>query len=211
MLIERLAGDRSKKSMLVASFDDGSSISVTPEQAADFALHSGKELSEDDYKRLKSALELRNSKAKAARMLGARDLSSREVEKRLAAGGATPEAAREAARWLEDIGAIDDARYASAIVAHYTKKGYGPARAKSELYRRGIPRELWDDALRSAEESPPGSAGAFLEKKLRGSTDKDDLRRASDALRARGFSYDAARAEIREYIENLDRPDEEEN
>jgi SOS response regulatory protein OraA/RecX len=46
------------------------------------------------------------------------------------------------------------------------------------------------------------AAYEFLVKKLRGSGDKDDLRRATDALLRRGFSYEEARAAVRSYIEN---------
>ena len=37
--------------------------------------------------------------------------------------------------------------YAGVIVRHYGAMGYGPGRVKQELHRRGVPRELWDEAL----------------------------------------------------------------
>ena len=41
----------------------------------------------------------------------------------------------------------------------------------------------------------------FLNKKLRGSRDKADLRRATDALCRRGFSYEEAKTAINRYLE----------
>ena len=145
--------------------------------------------------------EIERLRKRALRILGSRRLSSQEMEKRLVAKGETPEAARETVKWMEDIGVVDDVDYASAIVRHYSGKGYGTARIRDELFKRGIPRDLWDDAL-SGSDDPLEAACEFLEKKLRGSNDKDDLRRAADALCRRGFSYEDARRAVKAYLEN---------
>ena len=42
---------------------------------------------------------------------------------------------------------MDESAYAAAIARHYAAMGYGPGRVRQELQRRGIPQELWDDAL----------------------------------------------------------------
>jgi len=127
------------------------------------------------------------------------------MEKRLVEKGEPEEAAKETVKWLEDIGAINDASYAGSIVSHYSAKGYGDARIKDELYKRGIPREMWDDALSSIEESEADEAALrYLEKRLRGSTDKEDLRRVTNALCRRGFSYEEAGAAVKKYIQSVE-------
>ena len=150
--------------------------------------------------------ELRKCKARALRILGSRSLSAGEVEKRLVEKGESAQTAKEVVKWLEDAGYVNDAEYAESVVRHYCAKGYGLARIRDELYRRGIERDIWDDALSAAEETEPGGAAqGFLAKKLRGSTDKDDLRRAAEALGRRGFSYEEAREAIKSYIESVER------
>jgi len=149
--------------------------------------------------------EQSRSKVRAIRILGSRQLSSREMEKRLVGKGESEDTARDTVKWLEDIGAVDDAEYAKAIVSHYSSKGYGLARIKDELFKRGIPRDMWDDALTCIEDSDSDEAICrFLEKKLRGSRDKDDLRRVMEALCRRGFSYEDARAAVSRYLESID-------
>ena len=148
--------------------------------------------------------ELRSSRELALRILGSRSLSAGEVEKRLVRKGETEQNAKEAVKWLEEIGLINDAEYATMIVRHYSAKGYGLARIKDELFRRGIQRDMWDDALSVlGEADAPDAAARFLEKKLKGSGDKDDLRRAADALCRRGFSYEQARTAVANYVESL--------
>lgn len=186
-----------------AVFDDGTALRVTAAQIADFGLYSGLSLSDEDFCGLREGIERGSAKARALRIVGSRNISSRELERRLASKGERDEIASETVRWLEDIGIVNDAEYAGMIVRHYTGKGYGPKRVRDELYRRGIPRELWDGALEGLE-ADGGAAVEFLEKKLRGSDDKDDLRRAKDALYRRGFSSGEISSAVSRYIENLD-------
>ena len=142
-------------------------------------------------------------KDRALKILGSRNMSASDMEKRLIEKGESPENAAETVRWLIDIGAIDDENYAQQIVSHYCAKGYGIYRIKDELYRRGIPRDMWDEALEKIQDSDE-SALKFLDKKLKGSSDKTEIRRAMDALCRRGFSRDDAQRFIRQYIESID-------
>ncbi|MFR2332502.1 MAG: RecX family transcriptional regulator [Flavonifractor plautii] len=53
------------------------------------------------------------------------------------------------------------------MVRHYGAMGCGAARVRQELHRRGVPKELWDEALKQLP--PPQEAiEKFLCAKLRG-------------------------------------------
>jgi len=155
------------------------------------------------------AKEQDSAKTRALRILGNRDISTHEMEKRLIEKGESEETAQETVAWLVQIGYIDDSKYATQIVRHYSAKGYGVFRIKDELYRRGVPRDLWDDALGDIPDMSE-TAMEFLAKKLRGSRDKADLRRAADALCRRGFSYEEAGAAVSRYLEALEEAENEE-
>ena len=145
---------------------------------------------------------LESTKKRALRILGSRNYSEQEMLRRLVSKGEAEEDAAETVRWLVELGYIDDSNYATLIVSHYTQKGYGEARVKDELFKRGIPRDLWDEKLAVLNDSQTNDAALeFLSKRLRGSGDKDDLRRAKEALVRRGFSYDDANAAINRYLE----------
>jgi len=140
------------------------------------------------------------TKKRALRIMGKRNMSAADMEKRLLSKGELPEDVSATIQWLVDMGAIDDAGYAALILRHYSAKGYGHARVRDELFRRGIPRELWDDALLCMDDEESADAALeFLKKKLKGSIDKDDIRKASEALVRRGFGYDEARAAVNNY------------
>ena len=148
---------------------------------------------------------LESTKKRALRILGNRNFSEQEMQKRLTSKGETQENAEETVKWLVELGYINDSDYAALIVRHYSAKGYGLSRIRDELYKRGIPRDLWDERLAEINETDMlDTAHEFLRKKLRGSNDKNDLRRASDALVRRGFSYDDARAAVSRYLEEIE-------
>jgi regulatory protein len=77
-------------------------------------------------------------------------------------------------------------------------------RIQDELYRRGIDKELWEEALAELHETED-KAYDYLLSRLRGSApDKAALKRVTDALYRRGFSWDEIKSAIQRYNEALD-------
>ena len=104
---------------------------------------------------------------------------------------------------VEELGAVDDAAYAGVIARHYGGS-YGPGRVRQELQKRGIPRELWDDALAQLPDSA-GAIDAFLRSKLKGKApDRATLKKLSDALLRRGFSWQDIRPALNRLGEEID-------
>ena len=185
-------------------FDDGTELKTTLGIITERFIHSGMDFDEDAYNELVSACTLALSKARALRIINARPMSREELRKRLVEKGETPENAEECAEWLCQMGLINDTEYAGSVVRHYAAKGYGAGRIRSELYRRGIPRELWDDAMQELPEQDE-QIDALLRRRLRSDTpDRDELRRASDYLYRRGFGRDEIRAAIARYQDNFE-------
>ena len=170
----------------------------------DFHLRAGKELTAPELDTLRAASERSHCRQRALRIIGARAMSVKELTDRLKEKGESPENAEDAAAWLQEMHLLDDAQYAAMCVRHYAAKGYGAGRIRSELYRRGIPRELWDDALQELPEQD-AQIDTLLRRRLRSDTpDRDELRRASDYLYRRGFGRDEIRAAIARYQDNYE-------
>ena len=204
MTIESLTKLENRKNTYIAALDDGVKLRLTTEQVVLFGIHAGQEFSEEEFDSLREEIELNTTKARAIRALGSSNLSAGEMKRRLVRRGASTEASQKAVDWLEDIGLINDSEYAVMIAKHYSGKGYGIARIKDEFYKRGISRDLWDETLDAVSLNSSEAAIIFLHKKLRGSVEFDELNRARDALFRRGFSYEEAKAAIREYTESAD-------
>lgn len=194
MTIERIEASRHKKGRVLVFLEDGACLRITEQELLDFGLRSGDELDDKTLQRLKEAAGVSNVKATAADLVGKRAMSRRDLERKLQDRGASETEARYAAEWMEAIGAINDADYAAVLARHCADLGYGPQRVREKLYEKGVPRELWDDALDTLPDSA-GQIDAFLERKLRGRVpDQREKKRLCDALLRRGFSWGDIRA-----------------
>ena len=199
MRVEEVKKSQRKQGRFLVRLEDGGILRVTEDELLRFGLREGLELGEEELEALRASAKASRTKAAAARMIGSRALSKQELTRRLMKKGSDAGDAQAAADWLEEIGAVDDENYAAALVRHYGGKGYGPARVRDELRRRGVDRGLWDSAL---EEMP--EAAEILDHMLqkRGDlSDPKERRRASDALLRRGFSWEQVRAALGRYAE----------
>lgn len=203
MRVERVEASKHKKGRVLVFLGDGACLKITEQELLDFGLRSGDELDEETLKRLKEAAGVSNTRVAAADLIGKRAMSRRDLERKLQEKGASETEARYAAEWLEAIGALNDAEYAAALVRHYSRLGYGPTRVREKLYEKGVPRELWEDALEELPEDG-GQVDAFLRSKLRGRTpDEKEKRRLTNALLRRGFPWGEVKAAWRRLGEEM--------
>jgi len=139
------------------------------------------------------------AKERALAMLDRRDYSRKELLDKLIEKGEDAAEAEQAVERLAELGFVDDARYAPIIVRHYAAKGYGVQRVRQELQRRGIPRELWDEALGQMPVQDD-AVDRLLRGKLKGEApDRAALKKATDFLARKGYGWEEIRAAVERY------------
>ena len=194
MRIERIEASKHKKGRVLVFLEDGACLKITEQELLDFGLRGGDELTPAQLKKLKEAAGVSNTKATAADLIGKRALSRANLEKKLREKGASEAEARYAGEWLEAIGALNDAEYAAIVARHYGQMGYGPRYVQEKLREKGVPRELWEDALEHLPEAAE-QIDRFLSDKLRGQTpDPREKKRLTDALLRRGYGWGDVKA-----------------
>ena len=100
---------------------------------------------------------------------------------------------------FEELGVLDDGSYAALVARSYASRGYGEKKLRDELYRRGVPRELWEDALAGLDD-PAETLDRLLAARLKGrEPDREALKKASDYLARRGFGWQDIAAALRRY------------
>ena len=184
-------------------FEDGKRLKAPAFKVVELGLTPGAEVTPEAFLALENAQSLASCKERAVRILTASGLSKKELQKRLVQKGESGEDAEAAVAWLEELHLIDDLETAKQLVRSACLRGYGTARAKSILYEKGIPKELWDEAL---EELPEMDAAidTFLRRKLDGRTlDAKQIKKTVDALLRRGHSYHDIQAGLRRYEASL--------
>jgi len=187
--------------------DNGAFLSVEEGDVVRLALYTGMEVSQTLWKALTEAAGRNAIHIKALELLSRRSMSRRELVKKLtarsrnreAAPAVSPELAEETADWLEALGYLNDALYAQTVAQHYSAKGYGQRKIQDEFFRRGVPREYWEEALAEAS-SPEEKIDAFLRRYFRGNVpDRRERKRACDALARRGYRWEEIQEGLHRY------------
>ena len=200
MVIQELKPSKRVQGRWLAVLEDGSILRLGENEIIDFALCAGKELTEEEAEGLMASLHRSGLKEKALSLMARKPQSRKELERKLSQWEATQEEAAAICERMAELGYLDDAAYAAQVVRYYSAKGYGERKLRDELYRRGIPRELWDEALEGAAD-PSAAIEEFLRKKWRGTLPDDprELKKASDALARRGYSWSDIVEGLRRY------------
>ena len=189
MVIRELKPSDRVQGRWLAVLEDGSILRVSENEVIAFSLYTGKEIGEEEAERLLESLRRSKLKEKTIALLARKPMSRRELERKLGEWEAGEQEREEICVRMEELGFLNDREYAARVVRHYSAKGYGARKLRDELYHRGVPREFWEQALEQAADSAD-TIDAFIEKKLAGrEPDRKELKKISDALARRGYSW----------------------
>jgi regulatory protein len=135
---------------------------------------------------------------RALRHLARRDHSRAELSRKLAAHGEAEEIEAVIER-MGELGLQSDTRYAEAFVRGKAGR-FGASRLRSELARRGIDRDLIDEALAGeCVESESDRARAVLRGRfIAPPADAREWARQARFLQTRGFAPDLIRKLLKE-------------
>ena len=197
MRIGKIERSKQKQGRVLVYLEGGDLLRVTEDELLRFDLYTGLDITAETVVELQKCAARSETRLRAAHIISARALSRHELTKRLCEKGASEEDAEAAADWLEGIGALDDLAYARALVRHYGSSGYGAARIRDELRRRGVARELWDEALSDAPDAGETIARVIAAKTKGKTLDAKELKKLSDALLRRGFAWRDVKAALR--------------
>lgn len=189
---------QSSPGRLIVSFDNGEELRSTLGAVTELKLYSGKELDEADLEAFRRLSARFLAREKALELISRRPMSRKELMDKLTSKGETEDTAEYCAGWLEENGFIDEERYAAQIARHYAAKGYGAGRVRAELSRRGLNRELWDEAL-AAMPTGDDKLDRFIAARLKDPEDRDEIRKVSSALYRRGYSWEQIRSALARY------------
>ena len=147
MRIDSLKTTPDRAGRYAVQFSDGTLMRLYRQTVEDFALYTGKELSDEEMAALQEAASKMSAKMRAVRIVSASSVTKRDLEQRLVHKGEDPDQAKEAVQWMSDLNLLDDSRVAEQVVQRCISRGYGLQRAKQALYEKKVPKQYWDAAL----------------------------------------------------------------
>ena len=115
-------------------------------------IEKGTELSEDELKGIISEILYPRAVNRLMYLLSSRDMTRNELYEKLKNGKYPVEVCDKALKKMEEYGYVNDASYAHRFVECYMdRKSIG--RIRDELYKKGISRELADEAIAACEDA----------------------------------------------------------
>ena len=197
MRIETIERSKQEQGRVLVRLEGGDLLRITEDELLRFDLYAGLDITAETVVELQKSAARSETRLRAAQIISSRALSRRELTKRLGAKGASEEDAEAAADWLEGIGALDDLAYAKTVVRHYSGSGYGAAKIRDELRRRGVARGLWDEALTEAPDAGETIARVIAAKTKGKPLDERERKKLADMLLRRGFAWRDVKAALR--------------
>ena len=178
--------------------EDGEEIRSTLGVVTALRLYAGRELDAEGLEELRRESGRALARERALTLVSQRQMSAKELRDKLRQKGIEPETAAWCVDWLTERGLLDEAAYAAAVVRHYAARGYGAGRVRAELSRRGLPRELADEAM-EAMSGGQEKLDRLIAARLRDPGDRDEVRKLSASLYRRGFSSEEIRSALRRF------------
>ena len=162
----------------------------------------GREISDEELHECVQASDQKRCKDKALWLISFRDHSRSELLNKLKRHY-NEESCEKALDRLEELGLIDDGRFARRYTAdlinvkHLSERGI-----RQKLYEKGIDRDLIDEVLEEVVIDEEEQIRTIIEKKYaRSLSDEKGRRRCVNALARLGFGYGEIKSVLNKYID----------
>lgn len=199
MVIRELKPSQHVADRWLAVLEDGTILRLGECEVLDFNLYAGRTLTDEEAEAIQAAAQKSARKEKALSYAGGKPTSRRDLAHKLAQWGADEAEQQAVCDRLEELGVLNDEQYGALVTRHYAAKGYGIKKIQDELYRRGVPRELWADALAQLDD-PAETLDRLVAARLKGQEPtREALKKVSDHLARRGFGWQDISAALRRY------------
>jgi len=160
-------------------------------------LTEGSETDEEQLNQLLRDSHLIEAKRRALNMLSSRDYSGAVLAERLSRKTGT-ESAHAAVQRMQELGLIDDEKYALRCALQLFERGYAQRRIHFELQKRKLSDEVISDALEQIDFGDSAErAEQLLLQKFGSISDESARRKAASFLERFGYSYSDINTAIR--------------
>ena len=192
-----------RKKGLSALYIDGEfAMKLDTEVLLAYRFDVGREISDEELHECIQASNQKRCKDKALWLISYRDHSRSELLNKLKRDY-DEESCEKALDRLEELGLIDDGRFARRYTAdlinvkHLSQRGI-----RQKLREKGIDRDLIDEVLDEVVIDEEDQIRTIIEKKYaRSLSDEKGRRRCVNALSRLGFGYSEIKSVLREYTE----------
>ncbi len=182
--------------------EDGYAFSLSAKGIYDTGISVGKTYGAEAFEEIRCYAAEEKVFRRAVYLLGNRDYGSEELLRKLAAEGENGE---KAVARLVSLGYIDDVAYARKVIARYAPS-YGRRRVETELKKRFLSREVYEELLENLWDEAPETIREELCRRMRGQEirDRKEYQKMFAYFLRRGYDAEEIRQAFGEYKEDTD-------
>lgn len=186
-----------KNPQRVSIFIDGKyGFSLNLDQLAKYKLKNGDELTEADIKKYKKISEDGKLRERALAWLLNRPHSTREFLDYMRRKKADPDFAQKLAEDFSAKNYLNDMVYAKWLVELKVRAGKSDRAIAAELFKKGIGREVAEEALAGSQAAESERLRQMIDKKRKFSRYKNDDTKLAKYLTSQGFSYELVKRHL---------------
>ena len=179
-----------KNPQRVSIFVDGKySFSLSLDELVTHKLKNDIELSTTDVKKFKKISADGKLRARALEWLLNRPHSIREFRDYLFRKKAEPEMTDTLIKEYSDRGYLDEKKFAQWLIDFLKRHGKSNRAIRAELFKKGISRELVDQAMAGGEEDEDDRLRTIIDKKRKLPRYQKDSQKLAQYLVQQGFSW----------------------
>lgn len=184
------------------SLSNGEEVLIDNDVVSEYYLKKGDELDENKLNGLIFESQYQRAKSRAVWYLDRKDRTSKELYNKLCQAGFDKKAVAKVIGRLIEVGLIDDYRFAENYANRLMEGNVSKREALQKMLQKGVPYDMAKEVLSDCDADENEQITALIDKKYRTKLMADGgVEKVYDALVRKGFSYEAVKTALKNYIE----------
>lgn len=184
------------------SLSNGEEVLIDNDVCRDNYLKKGDEISEEKLNALVFQSQYQRAKSRAVWYLDRKDRTAKDLYNKLCLAGFDKKAVAKVIARLQEVGLIDDRRFAENYASRLMEGNVSKREALQKMLQKGVPYDMAKDVLAECDSDEGAQIEALINKKYRTKLMVDGGKeKVYAALIRKGFSYEAVKNALKNYIE----------
>ena len=184
------------------SLSNGEDVLIDNDVCRDNYLKKGDEISEEKLNDLVFQSQYQRAKSRAVWYLDRKDRTAKDLYNKLCLAGFDKKAVAKVIARLQEVGLVDDRRFAENYASRLMEGNVSKREALQKMLQKGVPYDMAKDVLAECDSDEGAQIEALINKKYRTKLMVDGGKeKVYAALIRKGFSYEAVKNALKNYIE----------
>lgn len=193
---------KDKLHLMKISLSNGEEVLIDNDVCRDNYLKKGDKISEEKLNDLVFQSQYQRAKSRAVWYLDRKDRTAKDLYNKLCLAGFDKKAVAKVIARLQEVGLIDDRRFAENYASRLMEGNVSKREALQKMLQKGVPYDMAKDVLAECDSDEGAQIEALINKKYRTKLMVEGGKeKVYAALIRKGFSYEAVKNALKNYIE----------